>query len=261
MAYKELIHKYTYKKDELGRVTGRRTFITDADGDVLTLPVRGTSKMPNEAGTDITGCLARSIEVVRDPDDNEPQYVVYYDTQSATGASGIQGISADEDSRSFDVSAELMSIDSAAGDWEWDLQGEAIGAGIALFKRAVMVEFSMVKSGLTTTAKNTLLTKIREQAGTINSATFEGYAEGQVYFAGPRGGNYTDEDGVEKWTVELCFTARLLTDEKDFNGDDITQDDWLYLYVDAPDAAGDFDKPKQGTNYLYRKTNFTTLTA
>lgn len=259
MPYKELGRGYNYNTDEQGSVSGTRTFIVDSGGGIASLPVRGTSLMPNEFGVDIPGCLARQIRVQFDGDDRDPQYVVVYDTRSQFGVSGAMGITNDEANRSFDVQPELMSIDSEAGGWTWDLQAAPIDAGIAIFKRSVLQDFSMAKAGLSTTAKNTLLTKIRQQAGTINASAFEGFAVGQVYFNGSRGGNYKDQSGVERWNIELLFTARLLTDEKDYAGAAITQDDWLYLYIDQEGAAGDFDKPKRGSAYLYRKTDFSSL--
>lgn len=254
MAYKELIHKYEYSTDELGRVTGRRHFIEDSDGAILSLPVRGTSLMPDKEGTDITGCVCRQIKVVYNSNDKDPQYVALYSSQ-ASGANGALGITNDEDSRTFDISAELLSLDGAGGGWKWEAQNEAIQEGVGLHKRIVLQNFTLAHTGLTTAEKNTLLGVIRDQAGTVNSAAFEGFAAGQVFFEGARGGDYINESGSRRWNLELSFVARLLEDEDAYTGT-ISGDDWQYL-MNPLTAA--FDKPKLGSRYLYRETNFANL--
>jgi hypothetical protein len=259
MPFKEIISKYGYTTDETGRISGSRHFVTDAAGPISALPVRGTSTMPNEAGAGMSGVLARRIRVLRDPEDRDFQYAVDYDSQPQTSPSPASGLTTDPASRSFEASAEIFSVASTPGAWEWSVNGGPVEEGLPLYKRAVLQNFSATRHGLTTAQKDALLGTIRDRAGSVNSAAFEGFAIGQVLFNGARGGDYTDESGVRKWSLELSFTARMLTGELDAGGAAITQDDWLYLYSEA---QGGFDKPQNvgGTNgFLYRKTSFSEL--
>jgi hypothetical protein len=79
----------------------------------------------------------------------------------------------------------------------------------SIYKRVGVVNFSIPRTGLTTSAYSTLLGTIKDRAGTINNAAFDGYNEGQVFFHGHRGGTYKEENGAQRWQVELIFTARL----------------------------------------------------
>lgn len=261
MAYKELIHEYSYKFEEDGRVHGSRTFIQDATGSILTLPTRNSSLLPDESGSDITGCYARTIQLRRDGDDPSPQYVVRYDTRSTLGSgSGSIGITSDESSRTFDGTAELLSIEGEGSGWEWEVNGD-MDSGMALYKRAVLEHFTIAHHDLTTAEKDSLLAIMRDRAGTINAAAFEGFAIGQVYFDGWRGGDTINESGLRRWTFELTFIARLLTGEEDYDGNAITANDWQYLWRTGVNAS--FERPvKKGSSpseYLYRLTNFSSL--
>jgi len=261
MAYKELIHEYNYSTEEDGRVHGTRTFISDASGSIGSLPVRNTSLLKDESGTDISGCFARQIQVRRDGDDPSPQYVVRYDTRSTLGGgSGSIGITSDEASRTFDGTAELLSIEGEGSGWEWEVNGDMPG-GMALYKRAVLEHFTISHYDLTTAEKNSLLAVMRDRAGSVNNAAFEGFATGQVYFDGWRGGDTINETGQRRWTFELSFVARLLTGEIDYEGDAITANDWQYLWRSGVNAS--FERPvKKGvspTEYLYRETDFASL--
>jgi len=260
MPFAELIHEYGYTIEEDGRVHGSRTFITKSDGAIATLPTRNVSLLPDEAGTNITGCYARRIRPSRSSDDPDTRYVVEYDTRSTLGTSGTLGITSDESSRTFDGSAEMMSITTELTSWRWDEAEIDMEEDLGLYKRAVLENFTISHYDLTTAEKNSLLAIMRDRAGTINAAAFEGYAIGQVLFDGWRGGDVINESGVRRWTLELVFIARLLTGEKRYVGGDITQDDWLYVWKSGASDGG-FDKPKSKTSgeYLYRKTDFTGL--
>lgn len=258
MAYTELIHEYGYEKDEDGVTTGQRVFIEKTGGPVASLPVVGTAVLTDEDGTNMSGCIARSIQVRRNADDRDPQYVVKYSTKKRSR----DGFYPDTESRTFDGHAEMVSFTLPENNnWEWDIRDLPLPDGLPLYKRSVLVSFTITHPDLLNTAKNSLISTMKSQAGTINDATFEGFDEGQVLFEGWRGSDYVDSGTVRKWNIELMFTARLLTGEEDSDGNAVSGDDWLYVLMDsyATDSGVGWDKPKAGTKYLYRKTDFSKL--
>ena len=95
--------------------------------------------------------------------------------------------------------------------------------------------------------------KIIAKAGTINDAAFEGFEQGQVYFAGISGGTAYDSDGEKFWKFDLNFMFRIIQD------DTITADDWNYIARDN----GAWDRPNDSAsgdgNYLYTSKSFSTL--
>lgn len=254
--YKELIHSYKAQYPADGPVTGSRVYIKVATGGGA-LPIVGTSLLPDETGTPITGCLCRIKKVVRDLNDTNYQYHFEYSTSDTSLDLSGTGVSTDPGDRSLEVQAESLSFQTGDNEvWEaldsnntyqYTLQDTSI------YKRIVLIPFSIPRANLTAAAYNTLLTAVKTRAGTINNAAFEGFAAGQVLFEGIRGSTFTNASGLKRWSVELIFKARLLNG-LDPNANLIAADDWLYIfdnyYVKPRNSAG---------KYLYEKTDFSAL--
>lgn len=260
MAYKELIHSYQYEVPEDGPISGRRVFIqvpTGTPGSVASLPIVGTSLLPDETGTNLPGVRCRRKRVVRDSNDKNPQYHFEYSAATPGSTGGTMGISTDPGDRSLDVQVEMLSFEDRDNVW-----GAVIGNDVApsfdlndraVYKRTVLIPFAIPRANLSDSAYTALLAIVKDRAGTINTAAFEGYNIGQVLFEGIRGGTYTDANGNKRWNIELIFRARLLTGENS-QGIPITQDDWNYIWDTY------WLRPQAGVgNFLYRKTDFSSL--
>jgi hypothetical protein len=258
MPYKELIHGYGYEAPQDGPTTGRRVYLYVPTGGE-TLPIVGTSTLPNENGVAMPGVICRKKRVVRDPSDPHPQLHFEYSTTPPGRTDGVL-IPTDPGDRSFEAYAETLAFENKDGGG-WIGVSQTPGDGndqpltdTSIYKRVVLVDFTIPRANLTTASYNSLLSTIRTHAGTINSAAFEGYAEGQVYFEGPRGATFTTADGQKRWSLELRFKARLLTGEGDLAGP-ITKDDWLYIWDNY------WVRPRNSDGlFLYRKTDFSELT-
>lgn len=259
-AYKEIREQYQIDRPQEGPLTGRRLFISvpsGTPGAVSSLPIVGTSLMPSETGTPINGLLCRRIRTTYASDGPQAHYHLEYSTRPLNIRRSFPE-TADPGDRTFDSYTETLSFPSDLAEWEAvDANNEVLFplTDDNIYKSVSYEEFTIPRRELTDAQYAALKATMRDRAGTINASAFEGYAVGQVLFVGPRGATYTNQNGLKRWAVDLQFRARLLTGE--LSGDAagaITNDDWLYIWKDY------WVKPRSDGNFLYRKTNFSSLT-
>lgn len=254
--YKELASGYKLTEGQKN-TTGTRLFVRDdVSGDVAvaSLPVVGTSLMKNYSGSDITGCLCRSSRPYEQDGVKHIEFSYSIsDPDSGAGKGGGSYVPTDTSSRSFSGAAELVVIEGGKSEWVWQEAGTPVTQSLS--KRIFTGTFTVPIPGMNEVQKALYLAIVKNLAGTINNATFEGFAIGQVLFVGIDGGTYRDANGVLFWSFNAQFQFRIIRDEVW----DVTQNDWLLVWNVE---TGRWDYPRidiSGFKYLYKKTDFSTL--
>ena len=201
--YKELASGFEFVRDRKG-ATGRRVFQrNDADGtiSIADLPVVGFSKMVNEWGRPVAGCIALSSRYTFAAGHTEtPVFTVSY------GPPGLEGSVEHEESTShFNVGVHQLS--SPAHFWKYQGSTAKVSAPVPVEISTGTV--TRVKSGLTQ-AKNTSFRAVMvNNMGRLNDRAFEGFARGNVKFEGGYGGSYRDADGNLRYSYELIFAYKI----------------------------------------------------
>jgi hypothetical protein len=255
--YKELASGYRLDESQKN-TTGTRLFVRDdVSGDIAvgSLPVVGTSLMVDYAGSNITGCLCRGS---RPYEQDGVKHIEFrysiVDPDSATGKGGGSYVPNDASSRSFAGAAELIVIEGGKNEWVWENAATPVTQSMS--KSIFTGTFTVPVPEMSAAQKALYLDIVKTKAGTINNATFEGFAVGQVLFSGIDGGTYRDADGGLKWSFNAQFQFRIIKDDIW----EITQNDWLLVWNIE---AGRWDYPRYNVasvwKYLYAKTDFSNL--
>lgn len=268
--YKEIHGEGEFEliKEETG-IRGTRTFIRDDETGTVAaaaLPVVGTGKMVDMAGTEIENCFCRLIRgVFVQGYGGAPGYRCEYSTEefSMTSEAGA-GVPRDDAAEEYDISADIDQFtpdpDIASGDY-WKFEGAAADVSVVEQSLPVAVTkgtFSIPHPNqeMTEAERTAFLDKVRDQAGSINDAAFKGYSAGQVFFETVSGGNFRNSAGNLRWAFRLHFSWKSVQDP--VGGAVIKTDAWLYV---LSDKEGKLRKPvtNVGGKYLFRKTNFGSL--
>lgn len=268
--YKEIHGEgdFEFLVEETG-ISGTRTFIRDDESGEVgagSLPVVGTGKMVDMSGSEVNNCLCRRKRgIFVEGYGGAPGYRFEYSTEeiSITSDAGA-GVPRDDAAEEYDISADVDQFtpdpDIASGDY-WIFEGA--GSDVQVVEQSLPVAVSKgtisvphPNQEMSDAEKTAFLDKARDQVGSINSAAFKGFAEGQVYFENVSGGTYRNSSGSLRSAFRLHFAWRSVQDP--FGGAVIKTDAWLYV---LSDKEGRLRKPKTnvGGKYLFRKTNFATL--
>jgi hypothetical protein len=258
--YKELVADWKFTEDESGQQASRG-FVQDPTG---------TDSLPNIGDSlDVSHefCVCRRLEYVKFAPDRSTspigwKYKVIASYNTTNGQSGPES-RRDERSRRFDGGGEILSIDEPV-NWVWATDSLACNQPLHIqicqgsFTRPIIFTSDAEKQEW---FNNVFVNHV----GTINSAEWEGFAEGRVFFDTISGGTEYDNDGDLIWVFDLNFCYKIIQGNSNLEGwQKIIKDDWLYIwrYKYSGGGTGIWDKPKTSDGkFLYPKTDFTSIFA
>jgi hypothetical protein len=254
--YRELMEPWDLQYGAQGPEGVRVFQRNDTSGSIAaaSLPiVIGTSTMTNAAGTAITGCVCRRYRWKKVS--GVAQVTANYSSATTKLGGGGQppepgsAVSWDEDMVQWSAGGEVLSIPGDSKTWKWDSDTAAVNQPV--FK---VVATGTIRLPKVVCAEQLSSFKgfVRGCVGHINSAEFEGYAEGQVLFEGADGGARINSAGVLEYGFDLVFKWRLI-------GGSVSSADWQYIWRE--DKGGLWDKPKDPSGgLLYATADFSDLT-
>lgn len=242
------------------KLSGNRTFIDDVTRTTF-LPTILDPFDNNNANL-----LLRTITTKKfapDPAD-KTKWLNEYHCTYATGDNGSTKHYPDVSQRKFDAGGEISTMPQpdttkAAANplWKWTSDNKDIVSPQTLFIVSGLGTFTRSLKFSSTTDKNSWLTnQCFPKLGTLNSAAFENFAEGQVLFESISGGSVATPIGWTIWQFEATFKYRLIGTAG--GQARILKDDWLYI---LRQDGSIWDKPQNKNNglYLYTKSDFSQI--
>jgi hypothetical protein len=205
--YKRTAEGYQYNETEDG-ITGQEIYIRDDVSGTLavaSLPVVGSSVHSDPYGSAVGSCYCRTKNAVfPDGHPDTLKWTMSFGTRKPSAESNP--INNDPNNRRFRMGAEMVTIESPSiGSWVW---GSGSGSGTPIdqkiYQRIVQGDFTIPKSKLTPAQNTAFIGSVISYAGRINSATFEGFPAGQVYFSGIEGGTTYDQGDLQ-YNYEMHF--------------------------------------------------------
>lgn len=235
-------------------VVGRRVFQrNDGSGSiaVASLPITvGTSTMTDRAGSEISGCVCSKYtwklvsgiaQVSAEYEDGARK------TNGAQAPDPGDAVAKEEGGVQWSVGGEVLSIPTPGASWKWASDSAKVEQPIYKSVSTGTVRVPRVKAAADF---NTWLATVLACVGKVNSGTYGGFAAGQLLLEGVEGGSRKSPTGVTEYAFDVVFKFRVI-------GGGITSGDWQYLWRE--DFGGSWDRPKDGSNYLYATSSFSGI--
>jgi len=139
---------------------------------------------------------------------------------------------------SISVAAEMLTLPEL--QYEWSGDGVAIKGDVLPGKVATTTHFAITRYHVSSLPDSTISSLV----GTVNNATFRGYTQDYVLFAGADARRSITVDGAEDWELTYNFLVK--------------NHSWNHVYRDK---NGTFEavRTKTGHDAIYEEGDFTTL--